>query len=223
MVRPTIAVLSIALAATAVACSGHRRPQGGGGGAEPDRFGVYRARFVESGHSARKAKVFLFASLPDRLHAEVVPPVGGPALIIDGGHGRLAVTVNSRDAAWVGDAREDVLETILGFPVTLEALVSALLTLNIYRPLRAPMAPAAVSSVLGWSVGEFALHHIALQLALMLAFAASGGLGEVAGKLGLVVLLSSWGALLTHYWNGRRAGEERRGHRLRGGAAADHR
>jgi len=87
------------------------------------------------------------------------------------------------------------------------ALVSSLLTLNVYRPLRAPMAPAAVSSVLGWSVGEFALHHIALQLALMLAFAASGSLGEVAGKLGLVLLLSSWGALLAHYWDGRRAGE----------------
>ena len=33
------------------------------------------------------------------------------------------------------------------------ALVSALLTLNVYRPLRAPMTLAAVSSVLGWSVG----------------------------------------------------------------------
>jgi acetyl esterase/lipase len=87
------------------------------------------------------------------------------------------------------------------------ALVSALLTLNVYRPLRAPMALAAVSSVFGWSVGEFALHHIALQLVLMLAFAASGGFGEVAGRLGLVVLLSSWGALLAHYWRGRRAGE----------------
>jgi acetyl esterase/lipase len=87
------------------------------------------------------------------------------------------------------------------------ALVSALLTLNVYRPLRAPMALGAVSSVLGWSVGEFALHHIGLQLALMLAFAASGGLGDVAGKLGLVVLLSSWTALLLHYREGRRAGQ----------------
>jgi acetyl esterase/lipase len=87
------------------------------------------------------------------------------------------------------------------------ALASALLTLNVYRPLRAPMALAAVSSVLGWSVGEFALHHIVLQLALMLAFAASGSLGDVAGKLGLLVLLSSWAALLVHYSEGRRAGE----------------
>ena len=87
------------------------------------------------------------------------------------------------------------------------ALVSALLTLNVYRPPRAPMALAGVSSVLGWSVGEFALHHIALQLALLLVFAASGGLGGVAGKLGLGLLISSWGALLAHYWSGRRAGE----------------
>jgi len=87
------------------------------------------------------------------------------------------------------------------------ALVSALLTLNVYRPLRAPMALGAVSSVLGWSVGEFALHHIGLQLALMLAFTASGGLGDIPGKLGLVVLLSSWIALLLHYREGRRAGQ----------------
>jgi acetyl esterase/lipase len=87
------------------------------------------------------------------------------------------------------------------------SLSSALLTLNVYRPLRAPAAPAVVSGLLGWSVGEFALHQIALQLALMLAFAASGALGEGAGRLGLVLLLSSWGALLAHYWGGRRVGE----------------
>jgi len=87
------------------------------------------------------------------------------------------------------------------------ALASALLTLNVYRPPRAPMALAAVGSVLGWSVGEFALHHVALQLAALLAIAASGGLGELSGWIGLVVLLSSWAALLAHYWRGRRAGE----------------
>jgi acetyl esterase/lipase len=84
---------------------------------------------------------------------------------------------------------------------------SALLTLNVYRPLRSPATPSVVSGLLGWAVGEFALHQIALQLALMLAFAASGALGEMAGRLGLVLLLASWGALLAHYWGGRRAGE----------------
>ena len=63
------------------------------------------------------------------------------------------------------------------------------------------------SSGLGWSVSEFALHHVALQVALTLAFAASGGFGGITGKLALVLLLASWGALLAHYWNGRRAGE----------------
>ena len=86
-------------------------------------------------------------------------------------------------------------------------LLSAVLTLNVYRPLRAPMVPAAVSSFLGWSVGEFALHHIVLQLALTLVLVASGGFGEVAGKIGLVLLPLSWGALFAHYRSGRRAGE----------------
>ncbi len=93
-------------------------------------------------------------------------------------------------------------EALLGL-----ALVSALLTLNVYRPPRAPSALAGLSSVLGWSVGEFALHHIALQLVVFLAIAVSGGLDEIAGKLGLLVLLASWAALLAHYWPGRRAGE----------------
>jgi acetyl esterase/lipase len=86
-------------------------------------------------------------------------------------------------------------------------LLSALLTLNVYRPPRAAAALAGVSSVLSWSVGEFALHHVALQLVVFLVIAAFGGLGEIAGKLGLVVLLASWGALLAHYWSGRKAGE----------------
>lgn len=126
MVRPTIAVLAIALTAAVAACSGHRRVQPGGG-VPAERFGVYRAKLTESGESPRKAKVLLFAALPDRLHAEVLPPIGGPALILDGGDGRLAVTVGSREAAWVGEAGEDVLESILGFPVTLDALVRSLL------------------------------------------------------------------------------------------------
>jgi len=86
-------------------------------------------------------------------------------------------------------------------------LLSALLTLNVYRPLRAPALPAVVGGLVGWSVGEFAMHHVALQLALMLSLAASGGLAETAGKLGLVLLVSSWCALLAHYWGGRGAGE----------------
>jgi hypothetical protein len=121
----TVAILVLALATLALACPGQRRPPDGG--ADGERFGVYRGRFVDPEHSPRKFKVLLFAALPDRLHAEVLPPVGGPALIIDGGSGRLAVTVNSREAAWVGEAREEVLEAILGFPVSLEGLVGALI------------------------------------------------------------------------------------------------
>jgi hypothetical protein len=126
VVRRTIAVLAIALTATAVACSGHRRVDPDGGEASR-RFGVYRAKLTESGQRPRKAKVLLFAAPPDRLHAEVLPPLGGPALIIDGGDGRLAVTVSSREAAWVGEASAEVLEKTLGFSVSLDALVGSLL------------------------------------------------------------------------------------------------
>jgi hypothetical protein len=121
----TVAILVLVLAAVALACPGQRRPPDDG--VDGERFGVYRGRFIDPEASPRKFKVLLFAALPDRLHAEVLPPVGGPALIIDGGSGRLAVTIQSREAAWVGEAREGVLEAILGFPVSLEDLVSALI------------------------------------------------------------------------------------------------
>jgi len=164
VVRPTIAVLTIALAAAAVACSAHRRVADGPAG-QVERFGVYRARLVESGRSPRKAKLLLFAARPDRLHAEVVPPVGGPALIVDGGGGRLAVTVSGRKGSWAGEARGDVLEAILGFPVTLEALVGALLEGD---PLDGPAEISRSPEVGSGLPRSFSLSHAGRELVLEL-------------------------------------------------------
>jgi hypothetical protein len=70
----------------------------------------------------------LFAELPDRFHAEVLPPVGGPRLILDGGGGRLAVTFVRDGESFVGGPSRDVLERILGVRVEPDQLVRALLT-----------------------------------------------------------------------------------------------
>jgi hypothetical protein len=131
----TLAVVAIVLAASALACPGKRGARSGPGVSD-DHFGVYRARLVAPPDDSRKFKALLYAAPPDRLHAEILPPVGGPELILDGGDGRLAVTIASRDAAWVGAASAETLEAVLGFPVTLEGLVGALLE---GRPLPSPV------------------------------------------------------------------------------------
>jgi hypothetical protein len=163
-VRPTIAVLAFVLAATAVACVGHRRATGDPS-RSTERYGVYRARLVERGETARRAKLLLFVAPPDRIHAEVLPPVGGAALILDGGQGRLAVTVSSRNASWVGEARPDVLETILGFPLTLEALVGSLLE---GTPLDGPVALSRLPRAGAGLPRSFSLAHAGRELTLEL-------------------------------------------------------
>ena len=70
----------------------------------------------------------VYAALPDRLHAEVLSPLGGTELIIDGGAGRLALSVVSERVAFVGRSDSEVLERIVGTPISLEELVRALLT-----------------------------------------------------------------------------------------------
>jgi hypothetical protein len=72
--------------------------------------------------------VLLFAALPDRVHGEVLSPLGRPQLILDGGDGMLAVTFVRDREAFVGSARGDVLSRILGVSLELDGLVRALLT-----------------------------------------------------------------------------------------------
>ena len=121
MFRRTGALCAIALAVVGAGCVGrHRAPRS-------ERVGLYRGTYAESDGRSRSFRVLLFASLPDRIRAEILGPVGRPRLILDGGGGKLAVTLPGEHAAWVGPAGEDELERILGFPVALGDLVTAVL------------------------------------------------------------------------------------------------
>ena len=68
----------------------------------------------------------LFAALPDRLHGEVLSPLGAPQLILDGGDGVLAATLVERGQAFVGPADPAVLGRLLGARVELRQLVHGL-------------------------------------------------------------------------------------------------
>jgi hypothetical protein len=124
----TVARRSIVLGLVLAALAGcaPRRPID----AVPDEaptFGVYAATH-RSSEGRRSFRVLLHAELPDRIHAEVIGPVGGPRLIVDGGSGRLAVTFVAERTAYVGAARPQDLEAVFGVRITLADLVSGLLT-----------------------------------------------------------------------------------------------
>ncbi len=89
-------------------------------------FGFYRGKFEERDGTASRFRVLLFVELPDRMHAEVVPPMGGPRLILDGGGGKLAVAIVDRRTAYLGDAGADSVRKAIGAPVSLSSLVRAL-------------------------------------------------------------------------------------------------
>ncbi len=85
------------------------------------------------------------------------------------------------------------------------ALASVWLTYNVWYPSYRPGRRALISFFAGWLTGELALHHIAIQVLLASALAASGAAHGGLGKLALLTLLCSWWALWMAYWRGDRA------------------
>jgi hypothetical protein len=96
---------------------------------DPDApaIGVYRARLEQAGERPRRFRLLLWAARPDRLHAEILSPLGTTELILDAGAGRLAVTVVDEAVAYEGPVTADALERTVGIRVESAALVAALL------------------------------------------------------------------------------------------------
>jgi hypothetical protein len=93
----------------------------------PHVVGDYRGHVVETGGSSRPCRVLLFAAAPDRIHAELLGPLGGPRWIVDGGAGRMAVTAVDAGLAYVGAATPEIVARVLGLPLSTEQLVAGLL------------------------------------------------------------------------------------------------
>jgi acetyl esterase/lipase len=86
------------------------------------------------------------------------------------------------------------------------AILSALLTYNVYYPAYAPGRRAAASFFAGWLVGELALHHIGLQAIVAFALSWNGALHAFVGQVGGVILIASWVALARAYFRADRTG-----------------
>ena len=90
---------------------------------EAGLVGSYKGVIDDETGRTRRFRVLLWAELPDRMHAELLPPVGGPEVVVDGGGGRLAVTLVREGTAYVGPASPAAIEAVAGVPVPLEDLV----------------------------------------------------------------------------------------------------
>ncbi len=91
-------------------------------------MGVYRGRIERDGERSRKFRLLLFSALPDRLHAEIVSPVGSTEMILDGGGGRLAVTLVREKISFVGEADSTAMNRVLGVRLGVAELVRGILT-----------------------------------------------------------------------------------------------
>ncbi len=124
MIRKQACAVALALLAGAPGCAARKPASQEGDGPS---FGVYRATLARPPEE-RHFRLLLFAALPDRLHAEVLPPVGSPSLVLDAGDGRISV-LSSRDrVAYVGASTDDALRKAIGVDTTVEALVRAIVS-----------------------------------------------------------------------------------------------
>jgi hypothetical protein len=90
-------------------------------------MGVYRARLEDPQGESRRFRLLLYATLPDRIHGEILSPVGTTEVIVDGGGGQVAVTLPRKRVSYTGSGDPEALEKILGVRLSLEELVRGLL------------------------------------------------------------------------------------------------
>ena len=90
-------------------------------------FGVYKSRLTDASGHAHRFRLLLFAAVPDRLHGEVLTPLGSTRLILDGGDGKLSVTYVPDGVSYVGQVSAEALERILGIRISLGDLVGGLM------------------------------------------------------------------------------------------------
>jgi acetyl esterase/lipase len=85
-------------------------------------------------------------------------------------------------------------------------LVSAGLTYNVRHPIQRGFRARAFGFFAGWLWGELAPHIIAVQVLLVVAFAAGGAIEGFAGVVGLLLVAGSCGVLANIYLESGKAG-----------------
>jgi len=108
-----------------VACSRTHRNDRVPTGAGP-LIVVYKA-VIDDGHGpVRGAKLAVWAERPDRLHAELIAPVGGVTFTIDAGGGKVCIVDVAEAIAYVGEDGPRAIEALTGVGLSVADAVTAL-------------------------------------------------------------------------------------------------
>jgi hypothetical protein len=118
--RRLVALLLVGVAACAGRGASHGVPAGDG-----PLVGSYKAE-LSGGARSRHARVLLWSASPDRLHLEILGPVGDVRFSLDAGAGKACLVDARAGTAYVGDAGPAALEAIVGVRVSIEQAVAAL-------------------------------------------------------------------------------------------------
>ena len=105
MRREAIVLATIAACACGAGKDASHVPEGDG-----PLVAVYRAELSRANEPARKARLLIWAEAPDKLHAELLPPVGGSPLTLDAGAGRALLLDNEVPEEQVIDHGVDVFD-----------------------------------------------------------------------------------------------------------------
>lgn len=123
--RAGAALLVTISAMTCAGCAGRMR----GPTLAPDELGavgLYRGWAIEGASRGPRFRLWLQIVPPDGVHAELLPPIGGPEWILDARGDRTSVTRVAEGTAYVGEAGPRDAERLFGLPVSIVALVAAL-------------------------------------------------------------------------------------------------
>lgn len=119
--------VALALAGlAAVACTHVHRERGAPAGDGP-LVVVYKVAFDDGDGVVRRAKLSVWAEEPDRLHAELIVPVGGVTFIVDAGGGRVCVVDVGAATAYAGADGPAAFASLFGVRVAVADAVAAML------------------------------------------------------------------------------------------------
>jgi hypothetical protein len=121
--RSVLALAALFAAACAPVHRADRIPPGDG-----PLVGIYKTVSGDEDRATRGMRLSIWAALPDRLHAEVMGPVGGVHFVVDAGGGKVCVIDVDGATAYAGDDDPAAFDALVGIRVSFRDAVGALLS-----------------------------------------------------------------------------------------------
>lgn len=123
MTRSVLVVLGLLAAGCAPTHRTARVPPGDG-----PLVAVYKAAIDDGSGVVRRARLSLWAERPDRLHAELMGPMGGVNFVLDSGGGQTCVVDVAAATAYAGPDGVGAIGALVGVRVSVADAVAALLS-----------------------------------------------------------------------------------------------